>query len=120
MEGRQDPITVFPRYTTILGGGLPWFSAPIPCSDYSRVSLAVWHGAVLISPTIGGIFLESNDSDEWSQCAGGPWSLPIGTGEMQISATLTKAWFQFGIIIGAGPTAGVTFWAEGFLERRVR
>jgi hypothetical protein len=117
MAGKQDSITPFIKYTTVLGGQ-PWLTGLIPCADYSRVSLVVWHGTLLNSVSIGGLFTESSDGDEFTQCSGGPWTLPAGPGEFPLSAVLTKAWFQFGIILGGGPTAGVTFWAEGFLERR--
>ena len=90
MADRQEPIMVFPRYTTVLGGGLPFFTAPIPCVNYSRVNLAFWHGTLLNSPSVGVIFMESTDGVDFTQCGGGPWSVPGGAGEVQVSAVLTK------------------------------
>ena len=118
MQGLQVPFVAFPRYTSILGGGPPWFTAPIPCVEFSRVTLEVWHGALLNTAVINAAFAESNDGVDFTPCGGGPWPLPGGIGQMQVSAPLTKAWFQFGLMIGGGANAGVTFWAEGFLERR--
>lgn len=117
MAGRQTPIVAFPRYTTVLNGG-PWLTAPIPCAQFSRVTLDVWHGTLLNAFVISASFVESSDGVEFTPCAGGPWALPGGAGQTQLTADLTKAWFQFGIILGGGSTAGVTLWSEGFLEFR--
>lgn len=120
MSGPNMPVVFYPRYTTFLGGGPIWFTVPIPVAAYASVYVDFWHGSLMVAPTVGVTFQESNDGTNWTTCDGGPWTIVPAPGENSVSALLSKAWFQFGVSFGGGPTAGVTCWAEGFFELRER
>jgi hypothetical protein len=119
MAGLQDPVVLFPRYTSFIGG-MTYTTAPIPCQDYSAINISFWHGTVVGTFSFVVLFNESSDGENWTQCGGGPWAFPFAPSEASLSAVLTKSWLQFVIILGGGGGSGVTLWAEGFLERRER
>ena len=118
MAGRNVPVVLVPRYTTYLGNqGFP--TQPIPVAAYSKITIDFWHGPIQGAgpPGVGISFTESNDLENWVGCTGGPWFVPSGVGELQFSADLTRAWFQF-LVVPTGGNPGVTCWAQGFFELR--
>jgi hypothetical protein len=119
MAGRNVPVVIFPRYTTLIGG-MPFPTAPIPVAAYSSIFLDFWHGFIAGGFPLGIYFNESNDGQVWTVCDGGPWAVPVAPSELALTAKLSKAWFQFVVIPAGGPAASVTCWAQGFFELRER
>lgn len=116
MSGRNVAVVIVPRFTTYVGGGT-YETIPIPVSAYDGLVVSVWRGALIGTvPTLSLGFLESNDLENWSACAG--TVVPPGAGsEAQSSVSFTKAWFRMNTVL-ASADSGVTMWAQGFFTLR--
>jgi len=116
MAGLNVPIVLIPRFTSYVGGGI-YDTLPIPISAYESLVLSFWmNTGVGTAPTLSVSLLESNDLDRWEPCVGTPVT-PVPGSEVQMTVTLSKAWFRF--LVSLSPAdAGFTVWAQGFLQLR--
>lgn len=117
MAGLRVPVVLFPRYSTFLGP-MAFPTAFIPVAAYSSIYLEFWHGPITGGAPITITFDESNDAQDLTSCGGGPWSIPMGSGQSPLSASLSKAWLRATLILAGGPSSGVTCYAQGFFELR--
>ena len=116
MAGRNVPVVLIPRYTSYIGGG-PYDTLPIPVSAYESLVLSFWmNSGVGTAPTLGIALLESNDLNDWDPCGGTPVT-PVPGSEVQMTITLTRAWFRFHVLLNPAD-AGFTAWAQGFFQLR--
>jgi hypothetical protein len=115
MSGRNVPVVLLPRYTTYIGGG-SYPTLPIPSSAYGGLSATFWMGNGVGPPGVTLAWMESNDLETWTVCAGGLTS-PTPNAVLPSIVTLTKAWFRL-VVILANPNDGATMWCEGFFQLR--
>jgi hypothetical protein len=116
MSGRNVPVVLLPRYTSLIGGG-SYPQLAIPCSAYEKLAVTFWMGVGVGPPGLTLAWRESNDLVTWTQCGGGGLVSPTPNADLPSVVTLTKAWFQLVVILAAA-NGGATMWCEGFFQLR--
>ena len=123
MAGRQVPLVMFPRYTTLVGE-TTFTTIAMDVTDYQGARLSVWRGEIPADSAFKLTCQESTDQLVWSNCSG--TSVvdydPGQEVEGQSVPALKKRWFRIQIVLESNnptnPYPQVTFWVVGFLEER--
>lgn len=120
MDGKYVPVILYPRFTTLVGEGVEFFTFPLDIAAYEGARLTFWRGPLLGTlPQMKFYLEESIDRQIWSTCSGIPatgFEISEAT-EAEKQFTFSKKWFRaMAILVGANATG--TCWAQGFLVRR--
>jgi hypothetical protein len=119
MAGDRVPVVLVPRFTTYVGQTDFW-TLPIDVQAYSSVELMAWRGPLLgTAPTFTIFGMESIDRQHWSEVAGSTGDDPGTNTEAAYDWQFSGRWFRLRVTLG-GTAPGVSWWAQGFLEKRER
>lgn len=124
-DGRQVPVILFPRYTTILGtGGDEFTTLPLDMTEFESARITLWRSTMqgTSSPTVTFFFDESTDRNTWTNCELTPFggeTIPSDNSELVVPFPVGRKWFRLRARLDGGAPA-VTIWAQGFLIRRQR
>jgi hypothetical protein len=123
MAGRQVPVVMFPRYSTLVGA-TTFTTIAMDVTDYQGAVLGVWRGEIPTDSAFKLTCQESTDQLVWSNCSG--TSVvdydPGQEVEGQSAPTLKKRWFRVQVVLvsnaPSNPFPQVSLWVVGFLEER--
>jgi len=129
MKGTVEPFVLIPRYTSYVGenkedGGVDnsFATVPLDVSAFSKAVLTFWRGPLLGGPgaAFSAQFESSHDGVTW---------FPEGAAITSTDTSdkhdidLDRRWFRVRIELTENPTnetVGITCWATGNLEQRLR
>lgn len=119
-KGRQVPVVIYPRFTTLFGG-LTFEGYAIDVSAYSGATLNLW--TTPVGGTGGALavtfsFMESVDRLTWNLIPAVPPLTPSAGVETSQALKFTKRWFRVNTVL-TGTQPIVALWMEGFLIMRL-
>jgi hypothetical protein len=120
MPRSELPLVLIPRYTAYVGQGT-YATIGLDVTMFESARITAWRGVFLgVGTSFRVTFQESDDQDTWVTCADTTpdMDLPEDT-EVVVSPTFSRRYFRIQGAL-AGPNAGVTCRATGFLVRRER
>lgn len=124
-EGRQVPVVLLPRFTTLLGRAKETFpTLPLDVTAFEGARITLWRATMhgTNTPTAYFHLEESTDRLMWSPCGTtGEDGVEIDAAETEqaVAFVFTKKWFRARVEL-KGTNPAVTCWAQGFLLRRQR
>ena len=118
-EGKLVPVVLYPRFTTLAGEGVQFFTFPLDVEAYEGARLTFWRGPILSStaPVLRFHIEESMDRDHWTALTGSSFD-PAEDSEEEKNPRFSMKWFR-AMAEFVGGTGTVTCWAQGFLVRRI-
>jgi hypothetical protein len=119
LEGRLVPIVLHPRFTSIGGSGVQFYTFPVDVSAYEGALLTFWRGPTLVSsgtPLLNFHFEQSMNRQEWSGMSGSPFNI-ASDDEVEKTLEFTMKWFRL-MNDYANGTGITTLWAQGWLVKR--
>jgi len=122
-DGRQVPVILFPRFTTLLGQGGDVFSTlPLDVTAFETARITLWRASLqgTSTPTLKFFFDESTDRDTWATCtdtSSAGEQITTANTELVVAFPFGRKWFRLRARIDGGFPA-VTCVAQGFLIRR--
>ena len=119
MAGMRDRLILFPRYTTLAGGG-NFTTLPINVSAYEGGEVRIWMGSPVHNGTFEAVIQESTDQDSWTTCAGNSSQSLAANVEKLFDPTFSKAWMRLKIASNpaGSPEPVFTVYAVGYVEKR--
>lgn len=117
LEGRLVPIVLHPRFTTLAGEGVQFFTFPVDVSAYEGARLTFWRGPTVVasgSPKLNFGLETSVNRDTWTTLLS--FDIPSDT-EVEKTVTFTRKWFRL-LCDYANGNGTTTLWVQGWLVKR--
>ena len=121
MGGEKIPVVFFPRFTTIAGDGIDYYTQPIDMLPFDGGNVEFYRSVITGggTPAMQFVVQESVDLIVWDD-VGTPFDPSSGTnveGSVPFPFSVARRYMRVGVKIVTGTNPSVTIWAQGWASR---